>query len=86
MNPPSDKIDTAKWWTVLFQRDERYYRLHVEQDLWGNWCLTRVNGRRGSALGRVVTTWSGAHTEVGDELQKAADRRRRRGYTVVSGP
>lgn len=86
MNLPSDKIDTALWQTVHFQRGERYYRLHVEQDLWGHWCLTRVNGRRGSALGRVVTTWSGAHAEVDNELQKAADRRRRRRYTVVSSP
>jgi predicted DNA-binding WGR domain protein len=86
MNLPSDKIDIAQWRTVHFQRGERYYRLHIEQDLWGDWCLTRVNGRRGSALGRVVTSWSGAYTEVNNELQKAAERRRRRRYTVVSSP
>lgn len=30
MNLRSDKIDTAQWRTVHFQRGERYYRLHVE--------------------------------------------------------
>jgi predicted DNA-binding WGR domain protein len=34
--------------------DDRYYELYLEQDLLGDWALTRVWGRRASPLGRVT--------------------------------
>jgi hypothetical protein len=46
-------IDTGSWITLRWVRGNRYYRVHLEQDLWRNWLLTKVNGRIGSRLGRA---------------------------------
>jgi hypothetical protein len=85
MTNPS-AIDTSQWRTLRFEQRTRYYRLHLEQDLWGTWCLIRVNGRCGSALGRAVTTWSGALADAETVLRTAAERRRRRGYHATACP
>ena len=58
MNRPSRAnatpgIDTTSWMTLRWVRGTRYYRVHLEQDLWNGWLLTRVNGRRDSSLGRI---------------------------------
>lgn len=45
-----DAYQTIQWVTLRYERGTRHYRLHLEQDLWGTWCLTRVNGRRKRAL------------------------------------
>ena len=80
MSRTPNAIDTSQWRTMRFQQGTRYYRLHLEQDLWGTWCLTRVNSRCGSALGRAVTTWAGPPANIDTVLGAAAARRRRRGY------
>lgn len=36
-----------------WEKNTRYYEVHVEPDLWGEWVLTRVWGRRGTALGQM---------------------------------
>jgi hypothetical protein len=45
--------DTAAWITLRWTRGTRYYRVHLEQDLWADWLLTHVNGRIGTPLGRA---------------------------------
>jgi predicted DNA-binding WGR domain protein len=70
--------------TWRFERGTRYYRLHLEQDLWGAWCLTRVHGRRGSRLGRTITTCAGTLTDALAALAARAARRRRRGYRLIA--
>ncbi len=49
--PDSRSIDTASWITLRWTRGTRYFRVHLEQDLWHRWLLTQVNGRSGSRLG-----------------------------------
>jgi hypothetical protein len=49
----SASIDTASWITRRWVRGTRYYRVHLEQDLWRGWLLTQVNGRIGTRLGRA---------------------------------
>jgi hypothetical protein len=49
----NSSIDTASWITLRWVRGTRYYRVHLEQDLWSNWPLTQFNGRVGSPLGRA---------------------------------
>jgi hypothetical protein len=51
--PDSRSIDTASWITL---RGTRYFRVHLEQDLWQQWLLTQVNARTGSRLGRYRAT------------------------------
>jgi transposase len=40
----------------FWERGTRYYEVHLHQDLWGDWVLTQVWGRRGTELGRMVHT------------------------------
>lgn len=57
-------LETSKWVTMRFERGTRYYRLHLEQDLWGVWCITRVNGKRDSKLGRLVSVCPGSFQDA----------------------
>lgn len=82
----SASFDTMAWITLRWTRGTRYFRVHLEQDLWSNWLLTQVNGRISSPLGRAR-----AHPEPTIEaalLQMAAiaKRRRQRGYTLTNRP
>jgi hypothetical protein len=51
--PPASTIDTASWITLRWPRGTRYFGVHLEQDLWRGWILTKVNGRIGTRLGCV---------------------------------
>lgn len=33
----------------------RYYEVHLHPDLWGQWIVTRIWGRSGTALGRRMS-------------------------------
>jgi hypothetical protein len=46
-------FDTSSWTTLRWTRGTRYYRVHLEQDLWSSWVITSVNGRSGTRLGRA---------------------------------
>lgn len=37
----------------FFIKDTRYYQITLARDLLGDWVVTRINGRRGSRLGRI---------------------------------
>jgi hypothetical protein len=82
-----DPINVSTWLSLRFERDTRYYQLHLEQDLWGAWILTRVNGRRDSRLGRALMTWPGSFESGLSALAESAKRRRLRGYSLAAnGP
>jgi hypothetical protein len=49
----SARFDTRSWITLRWIRGTRYYRVHLEQDLWCHWLLTQVNGRVGTPRGRA---------------------------------
>lgn len=85
MSPPGahDGVDTDQWLTIRFTRGSRYYRVHLEQDLWGAWCITSVNGRIGTPLGRAATLHARSRAEGLTALTSAAARRFRRGYHFV---
>jgi len=80
-------VNVATWLSLRFERGTRYYQLHLEQDLWGDWVVTRVNGRRATPLGRAVVTWPGSFESGLQSLAESAKRRRQRGYTLTpTGP
>jgi predicted DNA-binding WGR domain protein len=66
-----------------WEKDTRYYEVHVEPDLWGHWVLTRVWGRRGTALGQVRRIPCGDYAEALAKLAAVARQRARRGYAPV---
>jgi hypothetical protein len=46
----SASFDVGSWITLRWTLGTRYYRVHLEQDLWTGWLLTQVHGRIGSRL------------------------------------
>ena len=77
-------IDTASWITLRWVRGTRYYRVHLEQDLWRNWLLTQVNGRRGTRLGCARSKPTPSIENALLDLAAIATRRRKRGYELTS--
>lgn len=76
-------IDTLSWITLRWIRGSRYYRVHLEQDLWSGWIITQVNGRRGSPLGRARAKPASSIEAALLELAHLAKRRRQRGYQLT---
>jgi len=71
------------WAKLRWEKEGRYYEAHLHQDLWGDWVVTRVWGRRGQRLGQVKHVPC-ASREVGEAVLRHLDRtRRRRGYRLV---
>ena len=82
-----ESINVSTCLSLPFERGTRDYQLHLEQDLWGAWILTRVNGRRNSRLGRALMTWPSSFESGLSALAESAKRRRLRGYSLAAnGP
>ena len=81
-----EPFDTPSWVALRWERGSRYYRMHLEQDLWGHWTLTRVVGRKGAPRGRYMTSWVASQADGLMTLGAIAKRRRERGYRLVSRP
>lgn len=52
-------MDQMRW-----EKDTRYYETRLHQDLWGQWVLTRVWGRRNTPMGKVTHTPCRSHAEA----------------------
>jgi len=77
-----NRFDTHSWITLRWVRGTRYYRAHLEQDLWSTWLLTQVNGRIGSPLGRARALVQPNIEMALSTLAAIAKRRRLRGYEL----
>lgn len=67
-----------------WERDTRYYELRLQQDLWGDWLLTRVWGGKGTALGQIRRELC-EHYSDGLLRHKIAEaQREKRGYRLVN--
>jgi hypothetical protein len=76
-------VDTRAWITLRWTRGSRYYRAHLEQDLWTEWTVTQVNGRIGTPLGRARHLTQPSIEAALLALANIAQRRRRRGYELT---
>lgn len=61
----------------------RFYEVHLRPDLWGNWTVVQVWGRRNSALGRVITVPVTDYAAGLQLLQQISVRRQQRGYEAI---
>jgi len=77
-------FDTSAWITLRWTRGTRYFRAHLEQDLWQGWIVTHVNGRISSPLGRSRTRPAPSIEAAPLQLAAIAKRRRQRGYTLTN--
>jgi hypothetical protein len=76
----STPLSCAQWLTLRWTRGTRHYRAHLEQDLWRDWVVTQVNGRRGSALGRTRTHPQPSLAAALNNLVAIVECREKRGY------
>jgi hypothetical protein len=80
--PANSLLACTQWLTLRWTRGTRYYRAHLEQDLWRDWVITQVNGRRGSRLGRTHTHPQPSLAAALTNLAAIAERREKRGYEL----
>jgi predicted DNA-binding WGR domain protein len=72
-----------KWTQQRWEKDTRYYEARIHQDLWGNWVVTRIWGRIGARLGRVVHSPCTSYEDAQKELEAIEKRRKSRHYRPV---
>jgi hypothetical protein len=58
----------------------RYYQVHLDRDLLGDWTLRTVWGGLGSRLGRMHCTGVASYDDGIEQVQAIAKRRAQRGY------
>jgi predicted DNA-binding WGR domain protein len=63
----------------------RYYLVYLHRDLLGDWQLTRVWGRKGSALGQTRHDMVDSEQAGREMIKKIAIRRKQRGYRIREG-
>lgn len=68
---------------LRWEKETRYYEVHLQQDLWGSWVLTRIWGRRGTALGQIRPVPCASYAEAIRQLTVVQGQRKRRGYEPV---
>jgi WGR domain-containing protein len=71
------------WQRLRWEKGRRYYEVHLHQDLWGQWVLTRCWGGRGSAWGQVRTRPCASYTEALAQLEQIKKRHVQRHYQLV---
>ena len=74
---------TSSWITLRWTRGTRYYRVHLEQDLWSLWVVTSVNGRSGTPFGRARCHPACTIEAALLNLAHIAKRPRQRGYELM---
>lgn len=69
---------------LRWEKESRYYEIHLQQDLWGDWVLTRIWGRRGSPTGQITRVPCRSYRDAAELLASVCSQRKRRGYEPVS--
>ncbi|MGX2039359.1 WGR domain-containing protein [Methylocaldum sp. MU1018] len=69
---------------LRWEKELRYYEIHLQQDLWGDWVLTRIWGRRGSPMGQIRRMPCHSYEDAVAKLTDIRSRRKRRGYEPVA--
>lgn len=59
----------------------RYYRMHVERGLFGDWALVREWGRIGRS-GQSLTDWFDSEEAASQAQAELAQQKARRGYVA----
>jgi hypothetical protein len=84
-SPSAIGFDTAiKTAYVRFEKNTRYYELHLGKDLFDNWSITRVNGRIKSRLGQYHHEPFGSFAEAIIRMSRLSQyRTEKRKYKLV---
>jgi len=79
----SNDIAVEEPFRLRWEKETRYYEVHLQQDLWGGWVLTRIWGRRGSPMGQIRRVPCASYAEAMKQLAAVRSQRQRRGYDPV---
>lgn len=74
---------TAAWRHSRWEKDTRYYELRLQQDLWGDWVLLRVWGRKDTALGQIRHELCASFVEGQARFDAACTVRENRRYREI---
>ncbi|RMD59543.1 WGR domain-containing protein [Candidatus Parcubacteria bacterium] len=69
---------SARW-----HKGTRYYELRVQQDLWGDWTISRIWGQRGSRLGSMKIEPYDSLEQAMRRYEELSKQRARKGYEMV---
>ena len=75
--------ETKPWLRLCWTKATRYYEVRLHPDLWGQWIVTRMWGRSGTALGRRVSVPCLSYQDGLQRVEAVRERRRQRGYRLV---
>lgn len=70
-------------WEKPVNGNVRYYQVWLHQDLWHDWVITRVWGRKNSPAGQVRNTPVVSYQQGLQVLHQVTLQRQRRCYTLV---
>lgn len=76
-------LDTSRWQRLQWVKDSRFYEVELQQDLWGQWVLTRRWGQRGSPCRHHSDLPCESYEQALESFQQAIQRRRQRGYELI---
>jgi len=79
---PETKPIYYRWENILKQR---YYQIHLGQDMLQHWVLTKVWGGIGKSSGRIVHVAYPSYSEAILALKDILIIREKRGYLLVIG-
>ena len=66
--------------SVRFEKGTRFYHISVQEDLFGDWVVVRVNGRINSPMGQIHTLAFKSKAKADEFYQDECLRRKKRGY------
>lgn len=66
-----------------WEKAPRYYQVDINQDLWGQWVLTKRWGRSGTALGQTRRVACSSYAHALGLLAQIQQRRLQRGYCAI---
>lgn len=75
------EIDTGQWFTIRWQKGNRYYVAELMQDLFGAWQLKRTWGSIDTHRGHTKTLYADNYDHALKLLRNLEKRRKTRGYT-----
>lgn len=77
-------VNLEKWVTKRWQRsDGRYYVIHLEQDLFGDWVIRKIWGGTSKCAGRTVSTPCVNFENAKKEIKRIERERTAKAYKCI---
>ena len=74
----------SDWQRARFEKEARYYELHLQQDLLHDWVIVATNGRKKSKLGQSRTIAFLNYPKAFEQFCTMTHTRQQRGYRLTT--